>query len=260
MRRHVPEITADARRLFRGGCDRGGHLERGRDVAILEPASAPARAAATEEVRAVKLGADIPGRADCVRRRQHSLELEAAASGAEHIVAFATIWARLTSVPKTRALDERQQPDVARLRTSVHRFVKAFGLLATDRTPCGTPVPLSCAYALVHLLEAGRRGEEPTQQELAHVLCVDKSNVARLCAKMERDGFARQRRSEHDGRSRRLTLTAKGKRLAERVESSSHARFARLLDAVPSHTRTTLLPALEALATAATQLDPEVSS
>jgi len=149
--------------------------------------------------------------------------------------------------------------DVARLRAGVRRFVRAFGLLASDQTPCGTPISLSGGYALVHLLEAGRRGEEPTQQELARVLCVDKSNVARLCAKMERDGLARQRRAEHDGRSRRVSLTPKGKRLAERVEASSHARFSRLFDAVPAHARSTLLPALEALAAAAATLDTEDS-
>lgn len=138
--------------------------------------------------------------------------------------------------------------------------MKSFGLLQGDRTPCGTPIPLSCAYALIHLLEAGRRGDAPPQHELASVLHIDKSNVARLCAKMERDGLVAQRRAEGDGRSRLLALTPKGRALAERVESASSARFARLLAAVPGHVRSSLLPALEALAEAAATLDTEVPS
>jgi len=147
--------------------------------------------------------------------------------------------------------------EVTRLRANVHQFVRAFGLLAMDRTPCGAPISLSSAYALIHVLEAGRRGEEPSQQELGRVLRVDKSNVARLCAKLERDGFMKQRRAEEDGRSRRISLTTKGRRLAERVENASHARFTRLFNAVPVNTRPTLLPALEALAAAAATLASE---
>jgi DNA-binding MarR family transcriptional regulator len=161
--------------------------------------------------------------------------------------------------PKASALST--DPDeLGRLRTSVHRFVKSFGLLATDRTPCGTPIPLSCAYALLYLLEARRRGEAPSQQRLGRALCVDKSNVARLCAKMERDELVEQRRDEHDGRARCLSLTTKGKRLADRVEASSRARFARLLAAIPANERRTLLPALDALASAADSLNSEVPS
>jgi DNA-binding MarR family transcriptional regulator len=144
--------------------------------------------------------------------------------------------------------------EVARLRAGVRQFVKAFGLLSTDRTPCGTPISLSCAYALVHLLEAGRIAGAPTQRELARTLHVDKSTVARLCAKMERDGLVLQRRDEHDARVRRLSLTARGRRLAERVETASHARHTELLAAVPVSARASLLRGLETLSAAASTL------
>jgi DNA-binding MarR family transcriptional regulator len=143
--------------------------------------------------------------------------------------------------------------EAKRLRTSVHAFVRSFGLLASDRTPCGSAIPLSCAYALVHLLG----DSEPTQQQLGDVLHIDKSNVARLCAKMEAEGWIVQRRAEHDGRVRLLSLTAKGRRVAEKVETNSRARFERLLAAVPPHEREVLLPALESLAKAAATLDEE---
>ncbi|MGK4005010.1 MarR family winged helix-turn-helix transcriptional regulator [Sorangium sp. So ce1036] len=149
-------------------------------------------------------------------------------------------------------------PDVERLREAVLAFVRSFGLLAGDRTPCGKPIPISYAHALLFLLEAGRRDELPTQQRLGGALRIDKSNVARLCAKMERAGHIVRRRSPEDGRARLLALTARGRRLAEQVDGASRERFSRLLGATPAPLRASLSASLEALATAASTLDPEV--
>lgn len=148
--------------------------------------------------------------------------------------------------------------EVDRLRAAVHAFVRSFGLLAGDRTPCGKPIPVSHAHALLLLAEAAARGEQPTQQRLGAALRIDKSNVARLCAKMERAGHVVQRRSAEDGRVRLLVLTARGRRLAEEVNRASLDRFGRLLDAAPAPLRTSLAASLEALAAAASTLDPEV--
>ncbi|MBL8717703.1 MAG: winged helix-turn-helix transcriptional regulator [Myxococcales bacterium] len=147
---------------------------------------------------------------------------------------------------------EPRVADVVRLRAGVRRFVRSFGLLAGDRTPCGAPIPLSVAYALVQLLEATRRDQVVTQQDLARGLHIDKSNVTRLCARLARDGFVEQRRAEHDGRARTVSLTPKGRTLAERVERSSLARFTQLLAAIPADAHDLVLSALEALAIAAT--------
>jgi len=135
-----------------------------------------------------------------------------------------------------------------RLRVAVQRFVRSFGLLASDQTPCGTPLSTSYAHALVVLLERAQEDERATQQELAQALGIDKSNVARLCAKLQRAGHATQQRSDSDGRARLLALTASGRRLAERVRAASRDRFAQLLAALPSdETRAGVLASLEAL-------------
>jgi MarR family transcriptional regulator for hemolysin len=98
------------------------------------------------------------------------------------------------------------------------------------------------------LLERGQRGERSTQQELGEALGIDKSNVARLCAKLQRAGHATQQRSVSDGRARLLALTAAGRRLAERVQAASRDQFARLLAALPSdETRASVVAALQAL-------------
>lgn len=135
-----------------------------------------------------------------------------------------------------------------RLRVAVQRFVRSFGLLATDQTPCGRPIATSYAQALVVLLERGRRQERSTQRELGQALGIDKSNVARLCAKMQRKGHVAQVRSPTDGRARLVALTVSGRRVAERVEVASRDRFAELLAALHSDdTRVAVLASLEAL-------------
>jgi DNA-binding MarR family transcriptional regulator len=162
------------------------------------------------------------------------------------------------SFPADPPVSTAGRGEVDRLRAAVHAFVRSFGLLAGDRTPCGKPIPVSHAHALLLLAEAAQRGEQPTQQRLGAALRIDKSNVARLCAKMERAGHVVRRRSAEDGRARLLGLTARGTRLAEQVNRASLARFGRLLDAAPAALRASLSASLEALAAAASTLDPEV--
>lgn len=139
-------------------------------------------------------------------------------------------------------------PDAAELlRRSLQQFVRSFGILAANATPCGTPLSLSHAHALMFLL--GRSGDAtpPTQQALGEALGIDKSNAARLCAKMERQGHLAQTRSSTDGRARLLALTTRGRRAAREIDEASRQRFARLLAAVPAELRDSLLASLEAL-------------
>jgi DNA-binding MarR family transcriptional regulator len=127
-----------------------------------------------------------------------------------------------------------RRPSGDALRASIQRFVRSFGLLSSAQTPCGVPLPPSHAHALMALLDRERRGERSTQQDLVKVLGVDKSNVTRLCAKMVDAGHVLQDPSPDDGRAWSVSLTAKGHRVAERVEDASRTRFERLLAALPS--------------------------
>ena len=129
------------------------------------------------------------------------------------------------------------------LRGLVQRLVRRFGAVASDRTPCGKPMSIAQAHALMILRGSG----ELSQQELASELCIDKSNVARLCAKLVEEGHAVQRASERDGRSRRVSLTLRGERLAREVEASSSARFRAILDELPANRRTSVVIALQSL-------------
>jgi DNA-binding MarR family transcriptional regulator len=72
------------------------------------------------------------------------------------------------------------------------------------------------------------------QQDLAVGLGLDKSSITRLCAKMVDAGHLQQAASETDGRAWAVSLSAKGRRLAETVEEASKARFRRLAAALPA--------------------------
>ncbi|HEY6559066.1 MAG TPA: MarR family winged helix-turn-helix transcriptional regulator [Polyangiaceae bacterium] len=129
------------------------------------------------------------------------------------------------------------------LRRVMQRFFRRFGALAADSTPCGKPLSMAHAHALMVLLAKG----ELSQQELGAELCIDKSNVARLCAKMVDAGNVKQRPSKEDGRSRRVSLTARGERLAREVDDASRARFGTLLTGLPEARRDDVIEALQQL-------------
>jgi DNA-binding MarR family transcriptional regulator len=105
------------------------------------------------------------------------------------------------------------------------------------------------------LLEAAREDSRLTQRELGQVLGIDKSNVARLCRRMESVGHVVQSRSAEDGRVRLLSLTAVGKRLATNVERSSRDRFRRLTSAIPRESRARVLSSLACLNQALASVD-----
>ena len=165
-------------------------------------------------------------------------EITFAGQAADHLVAHATIFDQTSRV---RLSTERR--DVDELRRLVQRLFRRFGALASDATPCGMPISIPHAHALMSLL--GR--DELSQQDLGGELCVDKSNVARLCAKMVTAGHVTQRPADGDGRSRLVSLTAKGQRVARQVESASASRFRSVLGGLPADARPGVLTALQHL-------------
>ncbi|MDF3067800.1 MAG: transcriptional regulator, MarR family [Polyangiaceae bacterium] len=155
------------------------------------------------------------------------------------------------SSAKTRPKHE----DVARLKRAVQEFTRSFGLLVTKQTPCGLPVSPSYAHCLMLLLERERQALQTSQSEIGEQLTIDKSNIARLCRKLEKAGHASQQRDPDDGRGRLVELTGKGRRMAERLEAASDERFLRVLEAVPTAQRPQLLASLTLLIEAVGALD-----
>lgn len=174
------------------------------------------------------------------------------AGGPRTLVAFATIVGHAFAPAPMRTPKHRKPPvhDIERLRTLVQTFVRSFGLLVTRETPCGQPVSPSYAHALMVLLERARQPARTLQSDLGLVLGIDKSNVARLCARMEAAGHVVQERQPEDGRGRLVHLTNTGTRLARRIEGASQERFERVVCGIPSGRRRALFESIELLNTA----------
>ncbi len=75
---------------------------------------------------------------------------------------------------------------------------------------------LGITVAQHEVLIAIGRAEGLTQQQLAERLFVVKSNVTGLLQRLESQGLVRRRTDRDDARNKRLSLTAKGRRIAKR--------------------------------------------
>lgn len=139
----------------------------------------------------------------------------------------------------------REKPalDAVALQEQMVSLIRAFGLHRADRTPCGTPVSVSEAHAL---MELGRE-EALTQSDLAARLALEKSTVSRLVGELEGRGWVERSRDPSDGRALRLRLTEAGRRAAGELTEARRARFGRLLDRIPEGERDSVRRALDVL-------------
>lgn len=86
-----------------------------------------------------------------------------------------------------------------------------------------------------------------SQSDLGEVFGIDKSNVARLCGRMEGAGHVTQTRAPDDGRSRLLELTDAGVPFGRQIERARRARFRQILAQIPTRRRSALLASLTSL-------------
>lgn len=96
------------------------------------------------------------------------------------------------------------------------------GALDDACRPCGAALSLPHAHALLELRVAPR---PITVAELAQRLRIDRTNVSRLCAKMEGLGQIERSPDPGDGRAWALRLTREGRALAGEVDRASLAHF-----------------------------------
>jgi DNA-binding MarR family transcriptional regulator len=133
-------------------------------------------------------------------------------------------------------------------RALMQEFVRRFGLLSADRTPCGKPLASSDAHALMLLLEADEH--DMLSSVLAARLGVDKSTASRVTARLTERGFLTPAPAADDGRARPARLTKKGLRIAREVEQASRARFADVLERIPASRRSAVIRALRDIVSA----------
>jgi DNA-binding MarR family transcriptional regulator len=133
--------------------------------------------------------------------------------------------------------------EVAELQDRLAGFIRAFGLHQPEQTPCGQPIPVSEAHALVELA----RDAPFSQAELGRRLRLEKSTISRLVDQLAGRGWVARGRDPQDGRAAMLLLTPAGQRAAANLAAARRRKFADLLAAIPESDRDTVLHALKTL-------------
>jgi DNA-binding MarR family transcriptional regulator len=123
-------------------------------------------------------------------------------------------------------------------------LIRAFGLHKPDETPCGEPVSVAEAHAL---MELAREDGPLVQKELAARLRLEKSTVSRLVGMLEERGWVGRCRSPKDGRALEVSLTEAGRKAAAEIAGARRAKFARVLEAIPEGERASVLEAMKTL-------------
>jgi DNA-binding MarR family transcriptional regulator len=122
-------------------------------------------------------------------------------------------------------------------------LVRAFGLHRPDQTPCGQPVGVSAAHALMELSQ-----DAPLSQgDLARRLRLEKSTVSRLVKQLEQRGWVQQARDSLDGRVVLLKLTEQGCQAADQLAAARAAKFARIAASLPAREQESVLHVLRVL-------------
>ena len=141
------------------------------------------------------------------------------------------------------AVDQTTEVD---LQERMIALVRAFGLHKPEETPCGRPVSVAEAHALMELSREDL-GPPMVQKELAWRLRLEKSTVSRLVGMLEGRGWVERSRSPEDGRALELRLTEAGKRTAKGIAEARRAKFARVLEAIPEEERGSVLDSMRML-------------
>ena len=134
-------------------------------------------------------------------------------------------------------MDERE------LQQQIQAFVRQFGLLHQDQTPCGRPVPTSQAHAIQVL---GHR-EGITQQMLADQLNLDKSTTSRLVGQLVDQRWVTRSVNPQNRRETQLSLTPQGRRVLAEVSEAAVAKYQALWQQIPPEKRPQVLESLTLL-------------
>ncbi len=133
--------------------------------------------------------------------------------------------------------------DARDLQEHMVALIRAFGLHQTDRTPCGQPVSVSAAHALMELAQDGSM----SQTELGARLRLEKSTVSRLVDHLEGSGWIARERHPSDGRALLLCLTGAGRQVSEQLAIARAGKFARIFGEIPAEEREAVRHALSVL-------------
>lgn len=114
------------------------------------------------------------------------------------------------------------------IRDASRRIVRELGFMKP--TLAGTELPASAVHALI---EIGNRGGL-TATDLCDRLNLEKSSVSRMLRKLIDGGEVAEESSDTDGRAKRLTLTAQGRRTLAAIDAFAHEQVGGALACLPA--------------------------
>src|ERR1035438_8997633 len=122
-------------------------------------------------------------------------------------------------------------------------LIRALGLHQPDKTPCGQPIAVAEAHALLELTR------EPglSQNGLAAHLRLEKSSVSRIVSALEKRGWVVRNRNPKDTRIVQVHLTDAGREAVTNIAASRQAKFDQIFAAIPAGERSAVLAALGTL-------------
>ena len=126
------------------------------------------------------------------------------------------------------------------------QFVRGLGLHRSDATPCGFPVSLAEACALVALTH----NEPLSQRELVQALNLEKSTVSRLVVELIDRGWVVRERDTHDARVQLMRRTPAGVTASDAIVQARNQRFGELLGRIEPSRRQQVVDAMIVLAEA----------
>jgi DNA-binding MarR family transcriptional regulator len=109
-----------------------------------------------------------------------------------------------------------KREDLLELRFTVQKFIRLFGLLEQNVTPCGFDLSPSQVFALQELEE-----KTLTIGEIAEKLWLDRSTVSRMIDNLVKGGFVHRVLNEENRREVLVSLTDKGLRSLIQVREQS---------------------------------------
>lgn len=137
--------------------------------------------------------------------------------------------------------------DEARFEANLVEFVRSFGLLQPNRTPCGQPLHVSQAHALA--LIAGN--PVISQRDLTVSLGLARATVSELVAELCDRGWVTRERATTDRRVQRLELTDAGRTMAAQIANARRALIFRVFDALEPDERAAVTDTLGRLSASA---------
>jgi DNA-binding MarR family transcriptional regulator/GNAT superfamily N-acetyltransferase len=138
----------------------------------------------------------------------------------------------------------RETSPIEKVRDASRRIVRELGFMKP--TVGATGLPISAVHALI---EIGARGKL-TAAALGEILDLEKSSVSRLLRKLVDSGEIEERENPDDARSKILSLTGRGRKMLERIDSFGHGQVSGAFGHLSQEQRRTVVAGLGAYADA----------